>query len=112
MKDNHINYIEFKTKDIQKTKDFYSRVFHWSFTDYGPNYISFSESGIAGGFEHTGSEITNGVLVVLYHKNLENLKKTIIENGGLISRDIFTFPGGKRFHFFDPSGNELAVWSK
>ncbi len=112
MKENHINYIEFKTKNIQKTKDFYSSIFNWTFIDYGPNYISFSESGIAGGFEFTEFEITNGALVVLYHKDLDSLKQIIIKSGGIISKNIFSFPGGKRFHFFDPSGNELAVWSK
>ncbi len=111
IKDNHINYIEFKAKDLLKTKEFYTVCFNWTFTDYGPTYIAFSESGLAGGFEKTETDIVNGVLVVLYHKNLNLIKNIIIEANGKISVDIFSFPGGRRFQFIDPSGNELAVWS-
>ncbi|PWL37510.1 glyoxalase family protein [Flagellimonas aquimarina] len=111
IKNNHINYVEFKTKDLEKTKEFYSESFGWVFTDYGPTYIAFEESGIEGGFETTGDEIVNGALIVLYHENLDIIKSRIEKNGGAISKDIFSFPGGRRFHFLDPSGNELAVWS-
>jgi hypothetical protein len=110
-KDNHINYIEFKANNIEKIKQFYTTTFHWNFTDYGPNYIAFSESGLEGGFEKTEHKITNGALIVLYHKNLDVIKDKIIECGGKITKDIFSFPGGHRFHFMDPSENELAVWS-
>lgn len=111
MEDNLINYVEFKAKDLEKIKDFYTKSFNWTFADYGPTYTAFSESGLQGGFEKTESEIVNGVLVVLYHKNLDLIKEKIIESGGKISKDIFSFPGGRRFHFLDPDGNELAVWS-
>lgn len=111
IKDNHINYLEFKGQDLEKIKEFYSSSFGWTFTDYGPSYVAFSESGIQGGFEKTESEIVKGALVVLYHQNLNLIKSKIIESGGQISKDIFEFPGGQRFHFVDPSGNELAVWS-
>ena len=111
MKNNHINYVEFKAKDLELTKKFYSQSFSWSFKDYGLTYISFSESGLWGGFEKSDEVIVNGALVVLYHENLDDIKTKIIENGGEISKDIFTFPGGHRFHFIDPSGNELAVWT-
>jgi len=111
IKDNHINYVEFKAKDIEKIKEFYTASFDWTFTDYGPTYTAFSESGLAGGFEKTENEITNGALIVLYHKNLVLIKNKIIEAGGKIIKDIFSFPGGRRFHFVDPSENELAVWS-
>ena len=111
IKNNHINYVEFKAKDLDKIKEFYSNSFNWKFTDYGPTYVAFSESGIAGGFEKSEDEIINGVLVVLYHKNLDFIKDKIIESNGEISKDIFSFPGGRRFHFIDPSGNELAIWS-
>lgn len=110
-KDCHIDYIEFKAKDIEKIKKFYSSAFGWTFTDYGPTYVSFSESGLAGGFEATDKPIINGALVVLYHGDLEQIRKNIINAGGQISKDIFPFPGGRRFHFKDPSENELAVWS-
>ena len=108
---NHINYIEFKAVDIEAIKVFYSNVFNWSFKDYGPDYTSFSESGVLGGFEKTANKIVNGTLVVLYHQNLDEVKNKIVAAGGEISKDIFSFPGGCRFHFIDPSGNELAVWS-
>ena len=111
MKNNHINYIEFKAKDLEKIKEFYTTAFRWVFTDYGPTYIAFSESGLQGGFEKTEKKIINGVLVILYHKNLDLIKDQIIQSNGKISKDIFSFPGGRRFHFTDPSGNELAVWS-
>lgn len=111
MKNNHIDYIEFKAKDLGLIKNFYNQLFGWTFTDYGPTYTAFSDSGVAGGFEKTDSAITNGALIVLYHEDLTTLKSNIIRIGGEIYKDIFSFPGGRRFHFRDPSGNELAVWS-
>ena len=111
MTNNHIDYIEFKAHDLEKTKAFYSALFGWKFTDYGPTYTSFTESGIYGGFETTEDDIVNGVLVVLYHDVLEQLQEKVAQAGGEICKEIFSFPGGRRFHFKDPSGNELAVWS-
>ncbi len=111
MTNNHIDYIEFKAHDLEKTKAFYTRVFGWTFTDYGPTYTSFAESGVYGGFETTEEPIINGALVVLYHKELEAIQESVENAGGEISKAIFSFPGGRRFHFKDPSGNELAVWS-
>ena len=111
MTDNHINYVEFKAKDLEGIKEFYTTSFHWSFTDYGPTYTAFSESGLQGGFEKNENEIVNGALIILYHQDLELIKSKIIDSGGVISKDIFSFPGGRRFHFLDPAGNELAVWS-
>ena len=111
MKNNEINYIEFKANDLERIKSFYSHLFGWKFTDYGPTYTAFEESGLSGGFEKTDEAIINGALVVLYHEDLEALKADIVDFGGEIAQDIFSFPGGRRFHFKDPSGNELAVWS-
>lgn len=111
MKNNQINYIEFKAANLEEIKVFYSKCFNWVFTDYGSNYIAFSESGLDGGFEKTDSKIVNGALVVLYHEDLSLIKNNVVQFGGDISKDIFSFPGGRRFHFFDPAGNELAVWS-
>lgn len=111
--DNHIHYIELKSNDLEATKAFYHKNFGWTFTDYGENYIAFSNSGLEGGFEKTTDKIVNGgVLVVLYHNNLEAIKSTIEASGSIITIDIFSFPGGRRFHFLDPSGNELAIWCK
>ncbi len=112
MKDNDINYVEFKANDLEKIKAFYSGSFGWTFTDYGPTYTAFAESGLEGGFELTDQKVINGALVVLYHKDLEEIKNKVLQCGGTITKDIFSFPGGKRFHFADPSGNELAIWSE
>tara|TARA_R110002073_G_scaffold4213_1_gene27874 strand:- start:8428 stop:8775 length:348 start_codon:yes stop_codon:yes gene_type:complete len=109
--DNHINYVEFKGTDLKKLKKFYQEAFGWVFTDYGPTYIAFAESGIQGGFELTKKPIVNSALVVLYHNNLDTSKYKVLTAGGTLTKDIFSFPGGKRFQFKDPSGNELAVWS-
>ncbi len=112
MDNTHINYVEFKAKDLKEIKRFYKAAFGWVFTDYGPTYVAFEESGLAGGFELTQEEIVNGVLVVLYHKELETIKDRVVATGGQIVQEIFSFPGGRRFHFTDPSGNELAIWSE
>lgn len=111
MKDNHINYVEFKAHDLEKINFFYTAVFDWTFMHYGPTYTAFSESGLAGGFKKTENKIVNGALIVLYYKYLDFIKNRIIKVGCKISKDIFSFPGGHRFHFVDPSDNELAVWS-
>lgn len=108
---NHIDYLEFKAKDLNAIKSFYENIFKWQFQDYGPDYIAFSNSGIQGGFERSNDAVMNGVLVVLYHSNLAKTKAAIVNSKGIISREIFSFPGGRRFHFIDPGGNELAVWS-
>ena len=110
---NTINYVEFPARNLEQIKKFYSDVFGWNFTDYGPEYTAFSESGIEGGFTtDTEATITNGALVVLYSDDLESLVEIVKQNDGTIVKDIFSFPGGRRFHFKDPSGNELAVWSE
>lgn len=111
MENNKINYIEFKANNLEEIKEFYTKCFNWKFTDYGPEYTSFSESGIYGGFEKTKDEIINGALVVLFYKELKEIKEKILNSNGKISKDIFSFPGGHRLQFIDPSGNELAVWS-
>lgn len=111
MKNNHINYIELKALNLEIIKTFYNKCFNWVFTDYGPNYIAFSESGLDGGFEKSDAKIINGALVVLYHEDLILAKNNVLKYKGTISKDIFSFPGGRRFQFLDPAGNELAIWS-
>lgn len=105
-----INYIELKSSNLKETKTFYSKLFGWEFTDYGENYTAFSGAGIEGGFEYTTDPIVNGVLIVLAHNDLESILSNIQNNGSKITVPIFSFPGGRRFQFLDPSGNELAVW--
>lgn len=113
---NTINYIEFPLIKNQETKDFYSNVFGWEFTDWGPDYLSFSGAGVEGGFNGAdGTSVSsqgNGVLVVLYADDLEKTVQNVAAAGCEITKAIFDFPGGKRFHFIDPNGNELAVWSE
>ncbi|TMU55972.1 VOC family protein [Flagellimonas algicola] len=111
MENSHINYVEFKTKDIEKVKAFYQQSFGWTFTDFGPTYTAFSNSGLEGGFELTEDDVVNGALVVLYHENLALIQDKVVEAGAEICKPIFSFPGGRRFHFKDPAGNELAIWS-
>ncbi len=109
-----INYLEFPAKDPAATKAFFSEVFGWSFTDYGPDYIAFDHAGIDGGFyraDAAASTANGSVLVVLYSKNLAQTQAKIETAGGRIVKPVFDFPGGRRFHFAEPSGNELAVWS-
>lgn len=109
-----INYVEFPAKDIEATKEFFKDVFSWSFVDYGPDYTAFSNEGIDGGFFRsmlTASVENGSALIVFYSRNLERTFAKIESAGGLISKPIFPFPGGRRFHFVEPSGNELAVWS-
>lgn len=111
---NSISYIELPLTDVAATKRFYGDVFGWEFQDWGPNYISFSGAAVAGGFNgetHPSTE-GKGVLVVLYSKDIEATVQAIKDAGGRISKPIFDFPGGKRFHFVDPNGSELAVWSE
>ena len=110
-----MNYVEFPAKDIAATKEFFARVFGWSFEDYGPDYISFSNEGLDGGFykaDLAASTKTGSALIVFYSKDLEKTQAKIEAAGGSILRPIFSFPGGNRFHFSDPNGNEYAVWSE
>jgi len=109
--DRRVDYIEFRATSIEETKKFYSEVFGWEFTDYGPDYTSFTDGRMNGGFESAPAVAAGGPLVVLYSTNLEAIEAAVRENGGQIVRETFEFPGGRRFHFTDPSGNELAVWS-
>jgi len=109
-----INYVELPAKDIQATKEFFSKVFGWSFQDFGTEYSAFSNQGIDGGFYKSklSSSVNNGgALIVIYSQELEATKTKIEKANGVIVKPIFTFSGGRRFHFTEPSGNEFAMWS-
>lgn len=110
--DRRMDYIEFRATDIEETKKFYSEIFGWKFTDYGPDYTSFSDGRLQGGFRSVETVVGGGPLVVLYALNLEEVEAAIRSKGGRIVQETFEFPGGRRFHFTDPNGNELAVWSE
>ncbi|MCU7929583.1 MAG: VOC family protein [Candidatus Thiodiazotropha sp. (ex Codakia rugifera)] len=109
-----INYIELPAKNLDLAKAFFSRVFDWSFIDYGLDYVAFSNAGLDGGFyqaDLTVSTERGSALVVFYSKELEKTEQKIVEANGAIVKSIYSFPGGRRFHFSDPNGNEYAVWS-
>ncbi len=111
---DRIDYVEFPARDFDAIKDFYSTVFNWSFTDYGLDYMAFSNAGLDGGFFKSDliSSTENGsALVVFYSDDLAATEAKIKIAGGEIIKPIFQFPGGRRFHFTDPNGNEFAVWS-
>lgn len=109
-----IDYVEFPAQDLAATKTFFSQVFGWDFVDYGPEYAAFSNQGLDGGFyksELQSSTEDGAALIVFYSHDLAGTLAKIEQAGGVIARPIFTFPGGRRFHFTEPSGNEFAVWS-
>ena len=113
-KHEKINYVEFPAKDINAVKDFFTKAFGWSFVDYGPEYTAFSDEGIDGGFfksDLAASTENGSALIVFYSKALEQTQAKIESAGGLIIKPVYSFPGGRRFHFGDPNGNEYAVWS-
>ncbi len=114
-KHEKINYVEFPAKDIEVAKTFFTTVFGWSFVDYGLEYTAFSKAGLDGGFfksELNSSSDKGSTLIVLYSENLEATQSKIEKARGKIVKPIFSFPGGRRFHFTDPNGNEYAVWSE
>lgn len=109
--EGRVDYIEFPAIDISKTKSFYTGLFGWKFTDYGPDYTSFEDGRLTGGFFRKDTVTASGPLVVIYTADLATMHARVPAAGGAITREIFSFPGGRRFHFTDPSGNELSVWS-
>lgn len=112
--DQKIDYLELPASDFDAVQGFYEKAFNWSFTDYGPEYRAFNDGKLNGGFykaEKSSSTQNGAALIVLYAKNLEQTHDKVIACGGKIVKAIFAFPGGRRFHFTDPNGNELAVWS-
>lgn len=110
--ENCIDYVEIPVTDPFKARDFYVALFGWETQEWGPDYISFNDGRLDGGFRRAESAApASGVLVVFYSADLERDRARVIELGALISKDIFSFPGGRRFHFVDPVGTEMAVWS-
>mgnify|MGYP001305420665 CR=1 FL=1 len=110
-----MNYVEFPAKDLAATKAFFESVFGWSFVDYGPEYTAFENQGLDGGFfqsDLASSTEKGAALIVFYSNQLEATLVKVERAGGLILRPIYSFPGGRRFHFTEPSGNEFAVWGE
>jgi predicted enzyme related to lactoylglutathione lyase len=109
-----INYVELPAKDLEAVKAFFTSAFGWKFTDYGPEYTAFSDEGLDGGFfksDLVASTATGSALIVFYSARLEETLAKIEDVKGKILKPIYAFPGGRRFHFADPNGNEYAVWS-
>lgn len=109
--DGKLDYLEMPGLELGAVKAFYARAFGWRFVDYGPSYAAFDE-GLEGGFQADPDEAQARPLPVLYAHDLEAMVAKVTAAGGAILKPIFTFPGGRRFHFRDPAGNELAVWSE
>ncbi len=110
-----LNYVEFAARDLSATKAFFQAVFGWQFVDYGPDYCAFADEGLDGGFyraEQCSQTAQGGALLVFYSADIEATQAKVSQHGGTISRPLFDFPGGRRFHFVEPSGNEFAVWSE
>ena len=110
-----LSYIEYPARDLGATKAFFQAAFAWSFVDYGPDYTAFSDEGLDGGFyksEMVANTNIGSALVIFYSERLEDTLAKVTTAGAQIVRPIFTFPGGRRFHFTEPSGNEFAVWAE
>jgi predicted enzyme related to lactoylglutathione lyase len=111
-----LDYAEFPARDLDATRCFFAAAFGWAFTDYGPDYTAFARAGagLDGGFyradlaAHAGS---GSALLVFYSARLEQTQAKVEAAGGTVVKPVFEFPGGRRFHFIEPSGNEFAVWS-
>ena len=110
-----INYVEYPARDLDATKRFFQEAFGWTFVDYGPDYAAFVGQGLDGGFfrsELAARTHEGSALIVFYSENLEATLAKVVAAGAEIIKPIFGFPGGRRFHFAEPSGNEFAVWSE
>jgi len=110
-----IDYIEMPSCDLAETKRFFAGLFGWSFQDYGPDYAAFDDGRMTGGFfaaEQAWANAAAGPLVVFYMPELEMARAEAVRLGGEITRDIFEFPGGRRFHFRAPGSGEFAIWSQ
>lgn len=112
--DRRIDYVELPASDFDAFESFYSETFGWTFTDYGPDYRAFNDGQLDGGIyrsEKCSTTHSGAALVILYAEDLEATRDRVLSNGGKLGKEIFAFPGGRRFQFLDPHGNELAVWS-
>lgn len=107
---HRIDYVEFNVQSIAAAKAFYGQAFGWTFQDYGPDYCEFRDGRLTGGFSHA-EPMPGGTLIILYSQDLEASQAAVEAAGGTMAKAIFSFPGGRRFHFRDRDGYELAVWS-
>lgn len=110
--ENCIDYVEIPVTDLPGARAFFEAMFGWEFQEWGDEYYSFNDGRLNGGFRKADEPApATGVLLVFYSDHLEQDVARVQELGGSISQGIFSFPGGRRFHFIDPVGNEYAIWS-
>ena len=109
MAKNGIAYLELPAEDVAASKKFYGELFGWGFQDWGPDYAAFERAGLDGGFNGEPATRTKGPLAMIETDSIEAMEQRVREMGGTITVEIFAYPGGRRFHFLDPFGNELAV---
>lgn len=110
-----LNYVEFAARDLAATKTFSQAVFGWQFVDYGPDYCAFADEELDGGFyraDQCNQTAQGGALLVFYSANIEATQAKVSQHGGTINRPLFDFPGGRRFHFVEPSSNIFTVLSE
>ena len=111
--ENRIDYVEIPVNNLRKARAFLEAMFGWAFQEWGDEYMSFNDGRLDGGMRLDPENApATGVLLVFYSENLERDRERVTELGGTISQDIFSFPGGRRFHFIDPVGTEFAIWSE
>jgi hypothetical protein len=113
-KPNSVDYVEIPSRDVAKSKVFFTALFGLKFTDYGPDYVAFEDGRLSGGFytsDKVSSVAAGAAIIIFYTEHLETLRERVIALGANIVRDIFAFPGGRRFHFAEPGGSEFAIWS-
>jgi predicted enzyme related to lactoylglutathione lyase len=112
MDDLKIDYVEFSSGDIAASKGFFAQAFGWGFVDYGPQYQAFADAGIDGGIDGSGQAAVGTALVILKALDLEAALARVKAAGGVVTKPVFGFPGGRRFHFREPGGAEIGVWSE
>ncbi|MBT8092713.1 MAG: VOC family protein [Gammaproteobacteria bacterium] len=111
--ENRIDYVEIPVTDLAKARDFFAAMFGWTFREWGDDYMSFKDGRLDGGFRRAEEPPSQeSVLLVFYSEDLERDVDRVKALGATISEDIFPFPGGRRFHFIDPTGNQYAIWSE
>ena len=112
---NSVDYVEMPSSDLAETKRFFTGFFGWSFQDYGPDYIAFEDGRLAGGFfaaDDVWASATGCPLVVFFASDLQRARADAVRLGAEITRDVFEFPGGWRFHFRAPGTGEFAIWAE